>query len=53
MAGTVLSAVSPTFAILIAAKRPGPPRFRALAPLCLSVLGIFSHPRNEADGLAC
>jgi len=44
MAGTVLSAVSPTFMILIAANALARLGSGALAPLCLSVLGDIFPP---------
>ena len=44
MAGTVLSAISPTFVILIAANALARLGSGALAPLCLSVLGDIFPP---------
>ena len=44
MAGTILSAISPTFMILIAANALARLGSGALAPLCLSVLGDTFPP---------
>jgi MFS family permease len=48
MVGTILSAVSPTFSILIAANAMARLGSGALAPLCLSVLGDIFPPAERS-----